>query len=222
MVDPERFLHHPVRPQRRDQQVGADVAGDDQRQGAEDGPEAAAGEVGADRQPADRQRDRNRGDDHRRGQRRRPQQRRQRPRGERGFQRGGEIAEDDDRQVGRRQDRREADESPGAEEPDRGGSRPEHYSAPLSCISSIVPWISFRSTRLESETGILLTGTLSEGSGLAPLASGYSFELEVKNCCDLSESSERTKAKASGLRSLDSSTPTLVSSISEPSPPGGK
>ena len=64
-------------------------------------------------------------------------------------------------------------------------------------------------------------GTLSEGSGWTPRASGYSFELLVKNFCDPSPSSERTKSKASSLRSLDSSTPTLVSSISEPSPPGG-
>ena len=92
-------------------------------------------------------------------------------------------------QVGRRQDRGDADDRPGGEQPDRARAaasspRRPHYSAPLSCISSIVPCSSLRSTRLESETGIWSIGTLSDGSGLAPLASGYSFELEVKNACD--------------------------------------
>jgi hypothetical protein len=125
-LDPERVLQHPVRPQRGDQQVGADVARDHQRQRAEDRPEPPPRQVGADRQPADRQGYRDRCEDDGRGQRRGPQQRFQRPRGERDFQRGDPVAGNDDDEVGGGEDGGGPDQRPRGEQPGRRPARRRH------------------------------------------------------------------------------------------------
>ena len=54
----EQVLHAPARAERRDRQVGADVARDDQRQRRQHRPHAPPGQVRAGREPGQRQRER--------------------------------------------------------------------------------------------------------------------------------------------------------------------
>jgi hypothetical protein len=100
-LDTERVLKHPVRAERGDEQIGADVARDHERQRAQRRPHAPAGEVGPHGQPAERQRDCDRARGHRRDQRQRSREHRGCARVERGVERAADVVDDEDHEVER-------------------------------------------------------------------------------------------------------------------------
>ena len=176
-VDAERLeqpLQRALRPERRDEEVGADVARDHQRQRRQHGPDPPPRQVRARRQPGQREGDRDRADGHRRGERRAADRQLQRLRAPDRIPGGRGVVEHRDDQVQRGQRRRAGDQQArdvdrprqaahagsGCQQPRPQGPcigarcRGTGYSAPVSCRSSSVPSRSVRSERSIPGSGI--------------------------------------------------------------------
>ena len=148
-------------------------------------PTGARRQVGADRQPADRHRDRDRGGGDRGGEpdasapsisalrrverrfeRRSEVAERRRPPGRRPAEDGG--ADDEPGEQQRAGGRRSRAPSAARRAPGSVGRGALHaYSAPPSCISSIVAWVSAMSERSPGGAGSRSSGSSSDGSSFA-------------------------------------------------------